>query len=256
MRSAAARRRAACLLPAAATLWRDPHPSKRSSVVPAPCAARCAARVAAESQLQPRRLVPCIAPLACPPVRRACRYGSARWPSLPQSSLYSPLKPAKDAALPRVALRGSARLACARPAFVGRSLRHAPCIHGLLLASLRARSATEDVGCSLPCRSASNRPAHAPRGRAAKPIASTSCIDPTHRQGIAPSLLGLLAALASNPLGCLKASGGRRIARTGPSLVVPPATGPPVPRESRGRNTMRSPGEVGAPVHRSAHRAK
>lgn len=36
----------------------------------------------------------------------------------------------------------------------------------------------------------------------------------------------LLAALASNPLGCLKASGGRRNARTGTSPVVPPSTVP------------------------------
>jgi hypothetical protein len=86
------------------------------------------------------------------------RYGSARWPSLPQSPLYSPLQPFMVALMRGLVRRGSARLACARPAVGVRSLRHAPCTHGLLLASLRGRSTAEDVGCSLPCRSASTAP--------------------------------------------------------------------------------------------------
>ena len=67
--------------------------------------------------------------------------------------------------------RGSARLACARPAVGVRSLRHAPCTHGLLLASLRGRSTAEDVGCSLSCRSASTAPHmhHADRCEAQRP---------------------------------------------------------------------------------------
>jgi hypothetical protein len=77
-------------------------------------------------------------------------------------------------------------------------------------------------------------PAHAPRGRASNAGASTSCIDPTHRQGIAPSLLGTPRPLASSPLGCRRASGGRRSARTGTSPLVPRSTVPRCAPQSRG----------------------
>lgn len=43
-----------------------------------------------------------------------------------------------------------------------------------------------------------------------------------------------LAALASSPPGCPRASGGRRIARTGPSPLVPRSTGPRCAPQSRG----------------------
>jgi len=75
-------------------LWRGPHPSIRSSVVPAPCAAAWLARVAAKFPLCPRRAVPCKPPHPRPPVRRSCVFAVGPWPSLPQSPLYSPLQPA------------------------------------------------------------------------------------------------------------------------------------------------------------------
>jgi len=147
--------------------------------------------------------------------------------------------------------RGSARLACARPAVVGRSLRHAPCTHGLLLASRRDRSATEDGGRSLPCRSASTAPhAHIVDANARRSHAPTKCADLSHRQGIAPSLLGLLAALASNPLGCLKASGGRRNARTGPPRSFLPIAALHVPRRA-GAETPADPSRTNALTGRS-----
>ncbi len=153
--------------------------------------------------------------------------------------------------MPRVALRGSARLACARPAFVGRSLRHAPCIPRAV-ARLTPRSFRHRRRWTFTLLSiGQHSPAHAPSREEAG-----SCIHPTHRQGIAPSLLGLLAALASNPLGCLKASGGRRIARTGPSLVVPPATGPRCAPQSRGEEMHHSaPKNDRALIHCSALRS-
>ena len=150
---------------------------------------------------------------------------SARWPSLPQRRFTHPCNPLSSPT-GGPSCRGSARLACARPAVGVRSLRHAPCTHGLLLASLRGRSTAEDAGCSLPCRSASTAPhmhhAAAPQMQARPRRASTH----RARQGIAPSLLGLPRPLASSPLGCSRASGGRRSARTGPSPLVPRSTGP------------------------------
>lgn len=158
---------------------------------------------------------------------------SARWPSLPQSSLYSPLS--RYAPGPAVVAREIARsfsqgfgAPCLRAPGLRRPFAPSrpllPLYSGTWAALVRLKAHQRS-------------PAHAPRGRASNAVASTSCIDPTHRQGIAPSLLGLLAAPRSPPLAGLRRGGGRRIARTGPSLVAPikigaPATGPPVPRRA------------------------
>jgi hypothetical protein len=70
--------------------------------------------------------------------------------------------------------RGSARLACARPAVGVRSLRHAPCTHGPALASLRGRSSLVD-------RPAAGPHMHHAAASAVRRNASTSCIDPTRK---------------------------------------------------------------------------
>ena len=74
-------------------LWRGPQPSIRSSVVPAPCAARCCSRVAAKIPLN-RNGCPLHSTALVVPVRHAYGLRIGPWPSLPQSPLYSPLQPA------------------------------------------------------------------------------------------------------------------------------------------------------------------
>ena len=132
----------------------------------------------------------------------------------------------------RVLLSGVRRalLARARPSSAVRSVTP--------LASMGCCSPLSAVGLArltrirAPLSIGQHSPAHAPRGRAAKPIASTSCIDLSHRQGIAPSLLGLPRPLASSPLGCSRASGGRRSARTGPPRSFLPIAALTVPRRA------------------------
>ena len=222
-----------CLLPAAAeALAGPPSLHKVFGRSGTPCRpllfkGRC------QDPPQPKRL-----PLA---QHRPCRSCSSRLratdrPVAVTPSVVALLTPAtRCCRLPADLLAGVRRflLARARPSASVRD-RHAPCTHGLLLASLRGHSTAEDVGCSFPCRSASNRPAHAPRGRAAKPIASTSCIDPPRRQGIAPSLLGHLAPRAATPAvvaqGPAAAAVTRALARLWsflplPALVVPRKAG-------------------------------
>lgn len=74
------------------------------------------------------------------------------------------------------ARRGSARLACARPAVGVRSLRHAPCIHGLLLASLRGRLGPLDAD----PRSLVDRPAQ-PRTCTTRPRRKADRVHVVHR---------------------------------------------------------------------------
>lgn len=117
---------------------------------------------------------------------------------------------------------GHAALACARPAVVGRSLRHAPCTHGLLLVRLMAHQHS-------PARASRGRPHTNPRAHAMhRPDAQG--------KGSRRRSSDLLAALASNPLGCLKASGGRRNARTGLPLSFLRWQASCAP-QGRGRNT-------------------
>jgi hypothetical protein len=102
--------------------------SKRSSVVPAPCAAACRASGRGLPPGQARCPCPtCTAPPLSLLFVGPAGSRSARWPSLPQSPLCSPLQPFKVALMRGLVRRGSARLACARPAFGCRSLPHAPC---------------------------------------------------------------------------------------------------------------------------------
>ncbi len=72
--------------------------------------------------------------------------------------------------------RGSARLACARPAVGVRSLRHAPCTHGLLLASLRGRLGPLDAD----PRSLVDRPAQ-PRTCTTRPRLKCRRVHVVHR---------------------------------------------------------------------------
>lgn len=117
---------------------------------------------------------------------------------------------------------GHAALACARPAVVGRSLRHAPCTHGLLLVRLMAHQHS-------PARASRRRPHTNPHAHAMhRPDAQG--------KGSRRRSSDLLAALASNPLGCLKASGGRRNARTGLPLSFLRWQASCAP-QGRGRNT-------------------
>lgn len=147
--------------------------SKRSSSFTAPCAAACCSRVAAESQLQPRRLVPCTAPHARAVAHSASVFAVGTMAVY--SSVVALLTPetrygrARDRADVLSGVR-RALLARARPSSAVRSVTPLA-THGLLLASLRDRSATEDGGRSLSCRSASTAPHmhHADRCEAQRP---------------------------------------------------------------------------------------
>ena len=154
--------------------------SKRSSVVPAPCAARCRARVAAKFPLCPRRAVPCTAPRSAlvPSVLHATgRHDGRHFLSRAFSAPQTP-----SGRLPADMLLGRARplLARARPSAAVRSVTPvAP--HGALHTSLRGRSAAEEGGRSLPLSIGQQRPARAPRG-SLRNAAPASCADPTRRQ--------------------------------------------------------------------------
>ena len=59
-----------------------------------------------------------------------------------------------------------------------------------------------------------HRPAHAPRGRAAKPIASTSCIDPTHKASrCADRSSGEASRAGQRPAGSLVGPAAAAVAR-------------------------------------------
>jgi hypothetical protein len=157
--------------------------SKRSSVVPAPCAAACLARVAAKFPLCPRRAVPCKPPHPRPPVRRACVFAVGTMAVTP--SVVALLTPetrccrARDRA---DVLSGVRRvlLARARPSSAVRSVTPLAS-HGLLLASLRGRLHRRRRRMFAPLSIGQHSPAHAPRGRASNAGASTSCIDPPRK---------------------------------------------------------------------------
>jgi len=191
---------------------RAPIPPLGLRSFPAPCAARCCSRVAAKIPLQPRRLAPCTAPRSAlvPSVLHAT---VGPWPSLPQSSLYSPLQPF-IVAYRRTCSQGFGA-SCLRAPGLRLAVRdrHAPCTYGLLLASLRGHSTADDVGCSFPCRSASTAPHmhHADHCEAQRPRRAS-----THRtgKGSRRSLLGRsLAPRAATPAIVAQGPGAAAVAR-------------------------------------------
>ena len=97
-------------------------------------------------------------------------------------------KPAKDAAMPRRSSWGK-RGTCLRAPGLRLAVRdrHTTCKPWPVLTSLRDRSARPPYGgrTFTLLSIGQHRPAHAPRG-SLRSAASTSCIDPPHRQGIAP----------------------------------------------------------------------
>lgn len=108
-----------------------------------------------------------------------------------------------------------AALTCARPAFGCRSLRHAPCnpraFAHLTPQSLHRRRRRMFVPLSI----GQHSPAHAPRG-SLRSAASTSCIDPTHKQQ--PRRRSSDRPRTHGGHSCRRSPrpwGGRRIARTG-----------------------------------------
>ena len=112
-------------------------------------------------------VAPCIAPLACPPVRRACGYGSARWPLLPQSCLWLAPNPSMMRRCRDIFL-GQARHLVARARPSARRSRSSRPVHlWALLTSLRGRLHRPPFGGRMfaPLSIGQQRPAHAPRGQ-------------------------------------------------------------------------------------------
>ncbi len=155
-------------------LWRGPQSSIRSSVPPAPCAVRCAARVAAKIPLNPRRVAPCIAPRSAlvPSVLHATDRHDGR-----HSLSVALLTPATHSGrLPADLLAGVRRvlLARARPSASVRSVTPlAPTGCCSPHSAVAPPSMTPDV------RSLVDRPAQ-PR-TCTIPLEAGSCIDPTRK---------------------------------------------------------------------------
>lgn len=86
-------------------------------------------------------------------------------------------------------------------------------------------------------------PPHMHHAASSEALPSTSCIDPAHKQQPRRRSSGRPRGAGRSLLRrAPRPSGGRRIARTGPSLVVPPATGPrcctgPLNARAGARNT-------------------
>lgn len=162
----------------------------------------------------------------------------------------------------RVLLSGVRRvlLARARPSSAVRSVTPLAS-HGLLLASLRGRSfrrwlhsASLSIGQHSPAR------AHRGPWRTKKPRAHEvrrpdaqardRAVAPRSPRGAGQQPAGLPKGQRRPPYRAHWPVSGRYLPL--PGLLCPD----PVKRTGRGRNTMRSPGEVGALIRRSAHRAK
>lgn len=154
--------------------------------------------------------------------------------------------------MPRVALRGSARLACARPAVGGRS-RSSHYLQPVACAHLTPRSAppskTPDVR-SLGDRSAPARTCTT--WIVSEALPSASCIDPPHEASRCADRSSASSHAGQRPAGSLvgpaAAAVSRALARLWSFLPLP---GLVVPRESRGEeNTRKSqPHECASPFY-------
>jgi hypothetical protein len=160
------------------------------------------------------------------------RSRSARWPSLPQSPLYSPQ--AHSGPPPGgCCCWGSARLACARPAprlGCGLITPLAPMGRARALEGAPAQPRT----CTTRSRRKAGRVHVVHRSNTQARDRASPCACRGGRNGPACDRFVVPPREHTRSQGCSHHAG---IARTGPSLVVPPATGPHCAPREPGQNT-------------------